>query len=416
MISARARRLIADVFPLTGAGALLAAASLVAALHFGVARQDRVLGAVGLAGGVLVIGALVLVMGSALWVWWAASRGPSPRLTAVTGVPARTGFGVDVPTLPFLTLRWTWDAPQAEVEVVPGWLRAEERVVFQRHGEHHHIRRRFDVRDPFGLCQVGFTVTEEHPCRVLPDVGRLGALQVVQGLRAGDGLPHPEGGPEGDLLDLRPYAPGDPIRQVLWKVYARTGELIVRTPERALSPVRDTLAYLVASEGDEAAAGLARVLAQAAGVDGTFTLGADGVRATAGTPQQALELVLAEGAVSPESGGLGLAAFLAEQGRGRPRGAMVLVGGRPGPWVDRVRDAALRSGMPLEVLIVVDGLAPRRASAWWQRAAPPVDPTRPSREDVDAVVRALSSVASKITLVDRRTGAMAPAGLLRRTG
>ena len=47
------------------------------------------------------------------------------------------------------------------------------------------------------------------------------------------------------------------FRLVLWKIYARTGRLMVRMPERAVSPAEKTLAYLVAAPGDEPAAGIA---------------------------------------------------------------------------------------------------------------------------------------------------------------
>lgn len=36
---------------------------------------------------------------------------------------------------------------------------------------------------------------------------------------------------KGELLDYKKYAPGDDIRRIIWKNYARTGELTVRQPE-----------------------------------------------------------------------------------------------------------------------------------------------------------------------------------------
>ncbi len=60
-------------------------------------------------------------------------------------------------------------------------------------------------------------------------------------------------------MEIRRYAPGDPVRHILWKVYARTRQLNVRVPERAIDRSRRTISYLLAGPEDEAAAAVARV-------------------------------------------------------------------------------------------------------------------------------------------------------------
>ena len=73
---------------------------------------------------------------------------------------------------------------------------------------------------------------------------------------------HPSGQPEGDRMEIRPYAPGDSVKNIIWKVYARSRQLNVRLPEHSVFQSKKTLAFLLTSENDEAAAAVARVALQ----------------------------------------------------------------------------------------------------------------------------------------------------------
>ena len=55
----------------------------------------------------------------------------------------------------------------------------------------------------------------------------------------------------GDYYDLKPYYPGDNINKIVWKVYARSGELVTRVPEQTVSPETQTVIYVVARPGDD---------------------------------------------------------------------------------------------------------------------------------------------------------------------
>ena len=120
------------------------------------------------------------------------------------------------------------------------------------------IVRRIEISDAFGLAKVALRATEERAVRSLPSVGALKQMSVVRSIASGEDMPFPGGQPEGERADLRRYVPGDPVRFVLWKVFAKSRQLVVRTPEQAISPARQTYAYVVAAEADEPAAGTAR--------------------------------------------------------------------------------------------------------------------------------------------------------------
>ncbi|MFW6375460.1 MAG: DUF58 domain-containing protein [Guyparkeria sp.] len=84
-----------------------------------------------------------------------------------------------------------------------------------------------ETRYPLGLWRIDRRLTPTvgqwiHPA---PQEGRQRSLPVFQD----DGGASPA--TEGDPTRLRPYHPGDPIRHVVFRHYAKTGQLITRHPE-----------------------------------------------------------------------------------------------------------------------------------------------------------------------------------------
>lgn len=60
---------------------------------------------------------------------------------------------------------------------------------------------------------------------------------------------------QGDYFDLKPYHPSDGMRRILWKVYAKSGELISRHPERAMTPEGRTAIFVMATKSGDQACG-----------------------------------------------------------------------------------------------------------------------------------------------------------------
>jgi hypothetical protein len=192
---------------------------------------------------------------------------------------------------------------------------------------------------------------------VLPDVGQLRQMPVIRTLAGGEDLPLPSGEPEGDRVDYRRYGPGDPLRMILWKTFARTRQLVVRTPERAIAPARRTVAFLVAAPGDEPAAAAARVAVEAGVLGQNWSFGADGCPAE-GTTSVATALDwIAASAGARDRQGDGLEAFLRTAERhGRVRG-IVFVPAGPGPWLAKVIEAGARRRRLLDVVVATDRVA-----------------------------------------------------------
>jgi hypothetical protein len=55
----------------------------------------------------------------------------------------------------------------------------------------------------------------------------------------------------GDLFDIRSYQPGDSLKRILWKVYARSGDLVVREPEPAIIPEGEVAIYVLAQKRED---------------------------------------------------------------------------------------------------------------------------------------------------------------------
>jgi hypothetical protein len=405
-----ARRLLAravGLFPLTPVGVVVLLGSVVALVPFGIWRGDRVLLVAGAAGLMLVVVGVVLSVLGAAWVRSSLPADAGP-LELVVGHPGPTGFSVWAPLMvPLLDVRWTVHGPDVRVRLIRRGRQVVEEFTPRRRGRPEQLERWFSVGDAFGVASVDFPVPSSRPMRFLPDDGALRQVEVVRGLASGDQIAHHEGRPEGDLQDIRGYGAGDPIRFVLWKVFARTRDLVIRSPERALSPVTRTAAFLIAGLGDEAAAGTAKTAVEGGALGQSWVFGADHVAEVATDRRKALELVVRSADGPLAAAGSGLAAFLANPATERPKRVVVFAPAVAGAWVARVR--AIARDTAIELVLCADAIepAPRRLAI-----APlvflPAPEGRPGnvvvgRAALAALCRELAGVGS-FKVVDRRAG------------
>ncbi|MEM1417928.1 MAG: DUF58 domain-containing protein [Myxococcota bacterium] len=412
-----------DVFPLTPLGVLALVAAGVALQHLAFAQLDLVVLVVGYGLVGLVALAALGALGFALVLRprWRRAEAEARRegpLALETGFATETGFSLPFfRWVPLLETRWTWVEPAAVTEAVPRLGARRERVTFARRGEHAGIVRVARVGDVFGLARVAWRRASDRPVSVAPHAGALGALPVLRSLAGGDAIPHPMGIDEGDRMELRRYAPGDPARFIHWKIFGRTRKLVVRMPERALSPARRNAAYLVAGEGDEASAGAARVALRSGVLGDDWAFGADG------TPGALTDLASAEAAVirsggeaAREEGGRALRAFLAEVERRGPATALIFVPARPGPWTERLGALLRERRGRARVVLAVDGLDAGASGSFLRRL---LVPARSSGgvplEALEAVRAALGATGTPLLVLDRTTGRVLGDTALRRS-
>ena len=123
------------------------------------------------------------------------------------------------------------------------------------------------MSDIFGMTAISFTLKQDVDIEITPEKASFEQM-VFQTTSSGeDGYSHPSGDPRGDLVEMRRYQAGDPLRLVLWKVFARSRKLVVRTPEPTITQQTELFVYFIAGAHDESSAALARAFLAVEGVD-----------------------------------------------------------------------------------------------------------------------------------------------------
>jgi hypothetical protein len=272
-----------------------------------------------------------------------------------TTQPVRTGFRFSRLTIwPLVEVRMEWENPSAfDVQLDVAGRFYEETVTPRERGRYARVVRRFVVEDIFGLTAFAFRRTYERAIRVVPARCAQGP-EVVVGHASGDAFSHPLGKAEGDLIEMRRYGHGDPLRHVLWKTFARTRRLLVRMPERAVSPMPTTSAYLVAGADDEAAAAAARLYVETGLLGDDFVFAADGAPTPTNKPAEAVDQIV-DSIHKRGDGGITLEVFRRGVEPVRLSRCIVFAPPSDGAWCERVQAFSRSLPSPATVIIGVEG-------------------------------------------------------------
>ena len=228
---------VVGIFPFTKTGVAFLALFGIAVGVYGIRRMDFVVLAAGFAGALTVFVLLLCTLTGASFLFFASRRAVTSggALDLATNQPQSTGYRVRYPGwIPCAIARWNWENTvyrDASVSVKKENGLLSETVTPARRCVTDRVTRRFFVRDIFGLTEISWRRAEKSNLHVLPNRGMLTQTPPPFGASDGDDLPDPWAALCGDRVDMRPYVPGDPLRTVLWKVYARSGRMMVRIPE-----------------------------------------------------------------------------------------------------------------------------------------------------------------------------------------
>ena len=370
----RLLRRIWGFIPLSAAGLCLTVTIGLGTYYFGVKANDYILWLTG--GALLAVGLLdvLIVCFTAAWLAFAFRRktsadGSSPvRLELLTGVesPSNRIFSRFLPPLieastqvlnpPHIASEWKRNPDQRRQE----WLKAERRCLLE---EGFRLRRRLIVKDVLGFSAIDWEQEEPLSLLVNPKPLSVQARSILRTRFRGDDTPDPRGEPKGDRVDMRRYSPGDPPRLLLWKVYARTGKLMVRIPENASTTAPRTCAYLVSGQRDETLASLARTMVEGDLLGQGWRFGADGSVGSAENVQDALQLIARSG--NPGSASTrGLDSFLREAASEGFGSCLVLVPPVDGDWVEQVAGTLNRSPLGISLLTVGSVTETTETPAW----------------------------------------------------
>ncbi len=414
-----------SLVPPTWMGSLVGGLSAVALWRWGYGQMDLLIFVFSLSGLTLLGLGSLFTTGSALYLRRHLKLHPellqSPLPVIETGSPTETGFALpSLGRLPLVKVTWRIVSPE-RIRCRTRWRDGilVEEVVADRRCHVQECVREVETRDAFGLSRLAWRCRQSGPLMILPHVGRLGSMPKVSSMASDEGLPHPSGAPEGDRMEIRRYVPGDPVRHILWKVYARTRQLNVRVPERAVDRSQRIVAYLLTGDGDGAAAAAARMALQ------NELLGPDWLFATDGFPvpthdlEQSLLAIAGSGGrptgvrptEGPGAGAVGLRTFLARPEIIAQTHCVVFAAAEPGPWVDEAMAAAKTFGGVTSFILGTDGVSAGRKRSWWSRflfrdgdgGAGPTAP-QTTAEDLTKLMATFHSGRNPVMVVDRTTG------------
>jgi uncharacterized protein (DUF58 family) len=347
---------------------------------------------------------------AALYLWLRVRRAPAGVPESVeTHAPTLTGFRFPrLAAWPLVDVRMRWEHPaNVTVELASDGGMFEETVTPRERGRYAEIVRRFTVEDIFGLTAISFRLAYREPMRVAPLSATAGA-ELASSHSHGDAFSHPSGRAEGDLVEMRAYGHGDPLRHVLWKTFARTRRLLVRMPERAIAPRPVTVAAMVAGRGDEPTAAVARLYLERGFFGPDFVFTADGAAQTTGKTHEAVEQIIDSIAARPR-GGDTLSALVTQVERARLASCVIFVPPLDGPWRERVMEFSRTLPAPATVVIGVEGVAGERRPLWRRvlvggdGAARDADVER-AHAGLPALRAALESAGVRVQVVHRQTG------------
>jgi hypothetical protein len=405
----RIARRIADYVPTTPLGLFCAVGAGAALKYLAYPELDLVWLVVGYAALGLIAASMLAVLIAALWMKIATRprmHAEIERRAMETAHSLPTSF--TAPSLsffPLIQIGWSWEDPRgAEVTHQKVRMRLREEAKLEERGIVSAVRRRIVIQDAFGLARVAIRQRHTVDLTVLPHAGKLGDAPMLVSLSGGDERPHPMGIEDGDRVELRRYVPGDAARYIHWKVFGRTRRLMVRMPERALTPARRTVAYLVSGSDDDASAAAARVAVESGRFGADFRFSADGAPRDTDRIDEAVEMIV-RSAGARAYGGRGLKPFLERSERSGPSSLVLFVPPRPGPWLAPVTAALKKRAPRSRVVVATDGVDAQPEPPLWRRLL-----TLPGRRqgtpaaELEKVIAALAATRVEVIVLDRKTG------------
>ncbi len=261
---------------------------------YGVARTDFVLLVLSEGGMFLISFSIFIVTLAALFLRFRTKKASDESFQIETDQEFQTGFKIHkMDWIPFIKIETNWKKPigiQASLRSSRGIL--SEEIIPSERGIEDKIIRELKVIDLFGLARIRFQESENRKIKIFPRLLNLQLKPIFKQFGGGDFISHPLGEPVGDRADLRRYVRGDPLKHILWKVYARTRKLMVREVERAISPEHKVFIYFVASPKDNVAASVTRTALEKGEFGSNFVFLADGGKNPTSNPQEAIEQLI----------------------------------------------------------------------------------------------------------------------------
>ncbi len=358
--------------------------------RFGQQEQDYLLYMSGLA---FALFSLIVFMISYLEQWRLkrSLAGSHDHLSVEVevGQDLLTGFTLpSIPTNPLFQLRVSWYRPSAReyhLELFNGVL--QEVIKPQRRGKVVQVTREFILEDIFGFTALKWYQSQNCDLKVSPQTVSANELRLHRPQR-GEDFYDPIGEPNGDLIEMRRYEDGDPLKWIMWRVYARNRQLVVRSPERALSEKRDLVAYFLADSTDEGSASTARAYIEGGLLGEEYLFIADGCRGQAQTANEVMNHLMSSVNAEPLSSLPELLALPAQQQRG-----VILFASALSPTETIMSAASALPSHPLVILSLPFQMSEvdTTLSPWWTKLFKALT-TQEERLSIESLQRVVETV------------------------
>lgn len=393
---------VLEWIPVSCLGLAVVGPTLFVMKKYGAEINDRII----LVGGMTILGVAAAcaacVLLTALWYRFRPEKAPSEPFQGEVGIPFQTGFRLGICAWnPLLRIEVCWDQPFiANVRLTRSSKGLAEEVVSESRGLYDSIPRKLVISDVLGLSRCVVRRRTETKVIIKPTRGSSPQIDISQQSFTSEQLPHPDGKPQGDLIETRRYSPGDPLKLVMWKVYARTGQLLVRSAERTASSSQKAFVYFVAAEGDEPTASTARAMLESGRFGTNLLFGTDGAQGVARTDAEAVKQVI-RSAGARERAGRDLGEFLSRSAAEGLTGGVLFVPPQPGAWLENVTQALAGYAGKIQVIVGTRGSeTPNVPSSGFVRRALFQQPSRyGAKEDVQAVRDRLAGTGVAVTVV-----------------
>lgn len=350
-------RTVCGFIPITGMG--LAYMILLALTFYFVALGEDDIVWISASVALMIVGILMILAVSigAIYLaihWKAKCEVGLSDISTSTMYQSKSGLEIAFLPVPFVNISIEWLYPaEVEAECKQSLSSVAEYITVNHRCSVEKISRRFRVEDILGLADVTWVSTQNVKFKAYPKPGAVKSSSITLSMAGGEDISDPFGSPQGDLIEMRQYVPGDSSRSILWKVYARSRRLVVRMPERALTAQTRTCAYLVSGPNDEASASFARSILESKILGDSWLFGADGCVGTTSIISEALDFLASSG--NAESRELcGLKKFLEEASKLGYHSCFVFVPAAYGDWVKNVLGAVRDTHLTITWLMGVD--------------------------------------------------------------
>ena len=334
-------------------------------------------------------------------------------LNLEAGYPNETGFKIRAPIyVPLIKLSWIIEYP----DYLETRIRTDsdanlcEEVVPEKRCLTQSVQRRFTVSDVLGFCKYSWMQKQDAQCMVLPRANTVKSLPFLRSLTAEDGIPNPTGNPEGDRMEIRPYVPGDSVRNIMWKNYARNRQLNVRLAEKSVFQSTRTVAYLLSSKHDEAASAVARAALESGALGDDWVFSADGSEGVYSDLASSLSAIAKSRAIR-EPYPYGLNDFLSKASAQTATHCIVFAAAESAPWLLPIRNTISSYSGQFTLVLATDGLEEKTTPGIWSRLllrdgtqGLNQGPVNTSRQELIKLLTEIGQLAESALLVDRKTG------------